>query len=276
MRSESRETPVSALYKAFAILEKLGEGPASLTEISRVVGMPKSSASRFLASLMDLGAVSKTADNGFALTAMLFSLGARALKILDLVPTALPFMRALCSKTTETVHLAVRSELSAVYLHKVDSPHSLRMHSRIGYQAPLYRTALGKCLLAWLDEERREELIQKMEFVKTMPNTIGDAATLRAHLTKVREAGYACDNEENQENVVCFSVPIFDWVSQVIAAISVSMPTFRLAKYDRDSILRDLLEAAQGISAACGRQGQEPGAGEAPPRFSVSFDHKLP
>jgi IclR family KDG regulon transcriptional repressor len=254
MAYESREVPVNAVYKAFAILEMLGEGAASLTDISRRIGMPKSSASRFLASLVDLGAVSKADDGEFSLTAKLFSLGAQSLKALDLVPAALPFMRALRSKTSETVHLAVQSKLSAVYLHKVDSPHSLRMHSRIGYQAPLYCTALGKCLLAWLDEDRREALIREMKFVKTMPNTLDNADALRAHLALVREQGYACDNEENEENVICFGAPVFDWAAQVIAATSVSMPIFRFRKYDQGSLLAALKEAAQGISAAYGYQ----------------------
>ena len=252
MAHESREVPVNAVYKAFAILEMLGEGAASLTDISRRIGMPKSSASRFLASLVDLGAAAKTDNGDFVLTAKLFSLGAQGLKALELAPTALPFMRKLCAKTSETVHLAVQSERSVVYLQKVDSPHSLRMHSHVGYQAPLYRTALGKCLLAWLDEDRREALLRTLEFVRAMPNTLADADALRAHLALVRGQGYACDNEENEESVICFGAPVFNWASQVIAAISVSMPTFRFQKYDKDILLRDLKEAAQGISAAYG------------------------
>ena len=260
MENAPKEVPVNAVYKAFAILEMLSEGTASLGDVARRVGMPKSSVSRFLASLVDLGTVEKDENSAFSLTPRLFSMGAKALDALELVPAALPHMRDLGAKTGENVHLAVRSGQSVVYLHKVDSPHALRMHSRIGYQAPLYRTALGKCLLAWLDEDRAEKLIREMSFSKIMPKTIADADTLREHLAVVRERGYACDDEENEENVICFGAPVFNWASQVIAAISVSMPMFRFVDYDKEEIILHLRRAALRISRTYGCRVEESAA----------------
>lgn len=252
MPQETQEAPVNAVYKAFALLELLGEGVFSLAEISRRADMPKSSASRFLASLIDLGLVAKRNDGGFTLTTRLFGMGGKALDALDLVPAALPHMRDLNEETRETVHLAVRSEQAAVYLYKVDSPHSLRMYSRVGYQAPLHCTSLGKCLLAWLDAEQADAIIREMTFETVMPNTIADPETFRRHLALVREQGYACDDEENEENVICFGAPVFNRDSLCIAAVSVSMPMFRFVEYDRGELVRVLRRAALHMSQTFG------------------------
>ena len=257
MPHEVKDVPVNAVYKAFALLELLSEGVFSLAEISRRADMPKSSASRFLSSLIDLGVVAKRDDGGFTLTSRLFAMGGKALDALDLVPVALSHMRDLNEETSETVHLAVRSGQTAVYLYKVDSPHSLRMYSRVGYQAPLHCTSLGKCLLAWMDPDRGAEIIRGMAFEKVMPNTIADAEIFRRHLVLVREQGYACDDEENEENVICFGAPVFNGASQAIAAVSISMPMFRFAEYDKDGLVRALCRTASRISQTFGYRAQD-------------------
>jgi IclR family KDG regulon transcriptional repressor len=254
---QQKEAPVAAVYKAFGILEALSEGTASLAEISRKGGLPKSSASRFLATLMDLGFVRKTGQGEFTLTAKMFNLGARALSAMELVPAAAPFMQALGEQTRETVHLAVRSETAVIYLYKVDSSHTLCMQSRAGFQNPLYCTSLGKSLLAWLDEAKIDAAIRDITFEKKMPNTITDPAVFRAHLDEVKRQGYSCDNEEIEENVICFGMPVFDWALQPIAAISVSMPLFRFSEEQKGSLLARIRRAAYGISAMFGYAGEE-------------------
>jgi len=252
-----KEVPIATVYKAFGLLEALGEGNTSLADISRRGGMPKSSASRFLASLIDLGVVRKTGQGEFALTAKLFTLGARALGTLELVPTAAPFMQTLGEQVRETVHLAVRSGTSVIYLYKVESTRTLCMQSRVGFQNPLYCTSLGKSLLAWLDDARIASIVNEITFEKKMPNTITDAALFREHLTLVKQQGYSCDNEEVEENVICFGMPIFDWAGQPVAAISVSMPLFRFSEERKEALLAHIRQAAYGISAMFGYTGNE-------------------
>lgn len=102
-----------------------------------------------------------------------------------------------------------------------------------------------------------EAVINRLEFDARLPNTITNAQSLREHLVLVREQGYACDNEEIEENVICFGAPIFNWHGQVIAAISVSMPIFRFDEANRETLLRELKSAAQGISSTFGFQGHK-------------------
>ena len=245
-------TPVAALYKGFKLIELLSAGPDSVANIAARSGMPKSSAYRFLATLMELGIVEKSSENDFELTGQLFEYGGRALDARNLVATLAPFMARLQRQTQETVHFAVRSGLNVIYLHKVDSPHPLRLHSRIGYQAPLYNTALGKAILAWLPHDLAEDIISSITFVKVVPKTIGDAEALRENLAAVRRQGYAFDDEEHQENVYCFAVPVFDHYCQAMGAISIAFPTFRYTEEDREGLIAAMQEAARDASRKLG------------------------
>ena len=258
MPKPQENAPISALLKGFGVIEHLSGGKTSLVDISRKMGLPKSSAYRVLATLVELDVVGRTANEEYYLTPKLFAYGAKALRVLELVPTALPGMNRLRDRTGETVHLAIRSGVSAVYLQKVESSYSLRMTSTIGYQAPLYSTSLGKCLLAWMDPAEASALIDTFDFRPTMPNTITDKASLLAHLAEVRRNGYACDNEENEANVICFGAPIFDHYRQIHAAVSVSMPMLRYEPEKRASLARAVQETGRDVSRLFGCENWPP------------------
>ena len=244
--------PVGALLKGFGVIEQLSEGTTSLVDISRRMGLPKSSAYRLLTTLVELGIAERTEHDEYCLTPRLFEYGVKALNALDLVTTALPAMNRLRDQIGETVHLAVRSGINAVYLQKVNSSHSLRMDSRIGYQAQLYNTSLGKCLLAWMDPEEASRLTDTISFRPIMPNTIKDKAALLEHLKEVRNQGYACDNEENEANVICFGAPVFDHYRQILAAVSVSMPKLRYSPEKQETIVAAVQAASRDISRRFG------------------------
>lgn len=253
MQKEQDNAPVGALLKGFGVIEQLSTGKSPLVDIARRMGLPKSSVYRFLSTLVELGVVTKADNDEYSLTAKLFQYGVKAVNALELVPTALPAMRRLRDTVGETVHLAVRSGEHAVYLHKVESPHSLRMYSRPGYQAPLYCTSLGKCLLAWLHDEQLLPILDRMVFVPAMPNTIQDKTTFLSHLRVVREQGYAVDDEENEANVICFGAPIFDHYNQISAAVSVSMPLFRFLPERREMVVEAVQQAGRDVSGCFGR-----------------------
>ena len=252
MKNTQETAPVGAILKAFSVIRQLSEKNASLADISYTLGQPKTSVHRLLATLMELGIVDKDANDDYFLTSKLFEYGAKALDAQDLVSNALPSMRELRDAVGETVHFAVRRGESVIYLHKVESQHSLRMISRVGYHAPLYCTSLGKSLLAWVDEKELERIVSHIEFKPVMPNTITDGATLLHHLKGVRDLGYSCDDEENEHNVICFGAPIFDHYRQPLAAVSISMPMFRYSEEKKGEIVQALQSAAREISQKFG------------------------
>lgn len=252
MAIAQESAPVGALLKGFGLIEQLSDGAASLGDVSRRMGLPKSSAYRLLTTLVELGVVERADNDDYRLTPRLFEYGIKALNSLDLVIVARPSMHTLRDVTGETVHLAVRSGIHAVYVQKVNSSHALRMDSRIGYQAQLYNTSLGKVLLAWLDPDECQKLAHSIEYKPIMPNTLLCAETLLTHLEQVRAQGYACDNEENEANVICFGAPIFDHYGHIMAAVSMSMPKLRYSPEKEGEIALAVQNAGREISKKFG------------------------
>lgn len=244
---------VAALLKGLCIIEHLSEGETSLGVLARKMGLPKSSVHRLLDTLAEAGFVTQVgADDHYVLTPRLFEYGARALGAYDLLHIAIPHLRALRNETGETTHIAVRSGVSIIYLHNEESHHSLKLKSRMGYQAPTHTTALGKCMLAWLSRAEQEEEVRRIAFKKLTPNTIADAATLLAHLEAVRRNGYGCSDEEDESGVFCLGAPVFNHYACLTAAVSVSMPKFRHDPAAEAGVVAAVQRTARAISADLG------------------------
>jgi hypothetical protein len=127
-----------------------------------------------------------------------FAIGQAALGQLDIRRVSLPYLRELNRQTRETIHLTVRHGLSAVYVEKLDSPEQLRIHSRIGAAVPLYCTAVGKIMLAYMSDDERDRVLPQLGLKRLTPNTVGSLQELKAELHRVRKNSYACDLEEHE------------------------------------------------------------------------------
>jgi DNA-binding IclR family transcriptional regulator len=218
--------------KAFTILDMLasnGEGGTPLTGISSHLRMSKSTAHRYLTTLEKLAVVERDAKDHFHLGPKLIELAGTFLSDHNLRSVSEPFLNELAARTQEAVHLAVPSVNEVVYIAKVDSPHSIRMASRIGGRMPMYCTSLGKAILAHYPSGRVEEIIREGLLART-PYTITSPQALHAELERVRAQGFAIDDQENEIGVRCVGAPIFDYTIQVIGAISVSGPANRMSK----------------------------------------------
>src|SRR6202043_1308270 len=123
----------------------------------------------------------------------------------------------------------VRFGLSAVYVEKLDSPEPLRIHSRIGAAIPLYCTAVGKVLLAYLPPQERSAVLDRMEMHRFTSNTAGSPQELQTQLQLVRRNGYACDLEEHEAHIRCVAAPIWDHTGAVNASLSLTAPMVRMA-----------------------------------------------
>jgi IclR family transcriptional regulator, KDG regulon repressor len=164
---------------------------------------------------------------------------------------ASPLLHELMGKVSETVHLVVFDKGEVVYIDKVESPHAIRMVSRIGSHMPAYSTAVGKAFLAYLPEDATQEAIDRGLHPRTA-NTITTQEVLFQHLEEVRRCGYAVDNEENEPQVRCVAAPIFDHTSQVVAAISISGPTIRMTTDMIEQLGQEVKRTAFNISKHLG------------------------
>lgn len=188
---------VSSVLKVFGILQALSEQKdIGVTELSQRIMMSKSTVYRFLQTMKTLGYVNQEGETDkYTLSLKLFELGGRALEHQDLIQIADVQMYRLGKLTKETLHLGALDENSVVYLHKIDSEYNLRMYSRIGRRCPLYSTALGKVMMAWLPEEEVRSMLAGVTFERFTGHTLANIDDLLAELAQVREQGYAEDRK---------------------------------------------------------------------------------
>jgi DNA-binding IclR family transcriptional regulator len=229
--TEKRSYNITALQRGLKLLS-LFAGPDttySATQLGKVSGLPASTLHRFLRNLQSAGFLSTDEAGNYHLGMACVSLGQAAIGQLDVRRLSLPHLQELNHRTRETVHLTVRIGLSAVYVEKLDSPEPLRIHSRIGAMVPLYCSAVGKVLLAYLPEAEQARLFDQLEIKRFTPNTVGNLQELQTELQKVRKTGYACDLEEHEVHIRCIAAPIWDHGGNVNASLSITGPAFRMS-----------------------------------------------
>ncbi len=248
---------VSAVDKVFTILGAMGElGAVGPSELSQRLGMSKTTVHRFLQTLKNLGYVAQEGDaDRYRLTIRLFELGAKALENVDLVREADTEMRRIGQLTREAVHLGAFDEDAIIYIHKIDADYGLRMQSRIGRRNPLYSTAIGKVLLAYMPPEEARDVLSKVEFKKSTQKTLASAEAVLSILPRVRQQGFGEDNEEQEDGLLCIAVPVFDRFGRVIAGLSISFPTMRCGADTKAHYVALLQQAGAAIS---GRLGYHP------------------
>jgi IclR family KDG regulon transcriptional repressor len=245
---------VAAVLKVFAILQALSErSETGISELSVRLAMPKATVYRFLQTMMTLGYVRQQADSErYGLSMKAFELGAKALQYPDLVDLAKHHMQMLADKTGETVHLGTLIDSEIIYVHKIDSRHTLGMYSKIGRRAPLHCTAIGKVLMAWEHPERRDRILDSAEFKRFRDKTIVERGPYLAELERVRAQGFGEDREEFDDHIRCLGIPIFDRLNQPIAGMSISFPTFRYDEEKAPEIIAMLTAASRDISTRLG------------------------
>jgi len=254
----SDASPAIAVERALNILEAAAQRRDGLTnaEISRKLGIPKSSASYILRTLEKRGYLRREAETGrYRLGLKILSLGGDAQANLDIADVALPFMRILGEKIRMTVHLAVLDQGEAVYIEKVEAPGFFKVNTWVGRRMFLHSTSVGKCLLAWLPKHDVENLVKQQGLKKRTPKTITSIMRLIAELEHVKQSGYAVDDEENSLGARCLGAPIFDTMGNVTAALGASGT---LTQTDEDSVPR-IIEALKETARRISRQMQKSG-----------------
>lgn len=202
---------VPAVTRAGAILDMLAETggiPAGPSELARRLGLPKSSIANICGALADAGLVRRV-GTGFALGRRLAELGGAYLAAVDQVQEFYEASRQLGAGSEETVQLAVLDGIEMTYLARHDGRQPVRLTSGIGRRLPASCTATGKAALASLDDA---ELARRFEGVTSLPR-LSDRShrtvdALMDDLREVRRRGYAIDDEETMEGVVCYGVMI--------------------------------------------------------------------
>lgn len=235
---------ITALQRGLRLLQLFSESSQGLTakQVADRSHLPVSTVHRFLTNL-EAGGFLNCSGSVYHLGFACFAIGQAALAQLDIRGVSLPYLQELNRQTRETVHLTVRHGSSAVYVEKLDSTEQLRIYSRIGAAVPLYCTAVGKVMLAYMSDEQQKRLLPQLALKRYTPNTVGNLQQLEAELHRIRKNGYACDLEEHELHIRCVAAPIWDHTGLVNASLSITAPIVRMA-ISRLRQLAPLIQAA--------------------------------
>jgi DNA-binding IclR family transcriptional regulator len=244
---------LQSVTRAVRSLELIAEaGELGVSELGRRLGVHKATASRLAATLAERGLIERDpATERYRLGFGLIRLAGAAMAGLDLVSSARPILEDLARDTRETVTLGVLSGEEMVSIDQVTGASSIVSVSWVGRRTPLHTTSTGKVFLAFLDEGDRERRLS-LPLERATKRSIVDPAQLREQLEDVRRRGYAQTLEELEEGLNAVAAPVRQADGEVVAALSVSGPAFRLRPVDLPRIGRRTIEAADRISRRLG------------------------
>lgn len=259
--SSAKGSPVPAIERALMLLEFLAQSKSgfSTSEISRRLGLPKSSTYLIVETLENRGFLQKNRQNGrYYLGLKLIALSRHAIENLDLREEAKPFLRSLMQETQLVVHMAVLDGTEAMLIDKIEAPGTGRQTSFVGRRLDVHSTGVGKALVAYLSEEELGLIAKVKGFPKRNENTITSLGALKRELARVRTLGYSLDNEEDEIGSRCIGAPVFDSNSAVVAAISVAGLLSQIPDERIQDLANSVKRAAAQISAHLSRIGKRP------------------
>jgi DNA-binding IclR family transcriptional regulator len=254
---------VGAVQRALNIVEFLAQRPgleASLADIAVGLELPKPTVHRLLANLEAFRLVATGPTPGtYRLGLRLLELGNAVADELQVARVARPHLVHLRDETGETTHLAMLDGENVLYLDRVECDRAVRMVSPVGARLPAHCTALGKAMLAALDDADLAARFKGRKLTRLTDRSATDFADLTARLAHVRQSGYAVDDEEVEPGLRCIGAAVHDRAGAVVAAVSLSAPVDRLPHHRVEDVARQVRRAADAVSAELGWQARSSG-----------------
>jgi DNA-binding IclR family transcriptional regulator len=243
----------SVTSRALAVLDAFDSTAPrlSLSEIAERSGTPLTTTHRLLAELTDWGALQRRADGRYEIGRKLWDLGLLAPVQLELRQVAAPFLQDVHTAIRDTVHLAVRDGLSALYVERISGRESVPVVSQVGSRLPLHATGVGKILLAAAPPDVVEQVLRSL--TRITRHTLVEPARMRRELAEVRRRRYARTSEEMSPGAASLAVPV--QVERpggpvVVAALGIVVPPHRR---DLPRLVPVLEVAARGIGRELAR-----------------------
>jgi len=245
---------IQSVERAFSILELFQQSNVSersVKEIAEALALNKSTTFGLINTMTNLGYLQQNQENQKYVLGLRLLGFSNAVKVQNIIiRTVHPYLEQINHLYNETTHCAVEDNGSVIYLDKVEATGSIYINTQVGTRNYLHCTGVGKCILAYLPEEKRE--IVYAGNLKTMTyNTITNSERLREEIETVRRDGYAADNEEISIGLTCVAVPVFSALETVACAISVSGMTPRIQIALNNGLVQDLKKVASAISKNC-------------------------
>lgn len=237
-------------------------------EVASVLGLPRATAHRLVRSLLKGGFVTQNPlTRKYHLAFKLWTLGSMAVRGLNFMEMARPFMEELARECGEVVYLGVLDKRAdcpvVVHLDRVQGANKVQVVSQVGDTSPPHAVATGKALLAYQEPEFLSNFLAQGLRVYTR-NTLVDPQRFQSEMEKIRRQGYATNLEEWRYDIGAVAAPLFDHSGAVRAALGIVAPFTRFDGRRRQKLAESVKEAAARISATL---GYSRGDGIQPRRF---------
>lgn len=222
----------------------------TLTEVAKKNDLSRASARRFLLTLQKLGYVSSDGKQ-FRLTARVLDLGYSYLSTLNFGGVITRYMEEVTLKLGESCSASVLDGQNIVYIARVPVRGLLPINLQIGAKLPAYATSMGRVLLAAMPQEHLDIFLAEAPFEALTPYTLTEASQLREEVDKVRQQGYAINDQQLELGLRSVAVPVFDRHRNVRFALNVSTHVSKVSKEKLIAEFVPLLEeTAKKITAS--------------------------
>ena len=246
---------VQSLGRAFSILEEVArhrEG-IGLAELSKLVGLHNSTTFHLAKTMVSLGYMRQERDSKrYRVGRPLFALAASALDEIEMVNLATPVLEDLSRESGESGHFAVRMGDSVVVIARTSGTGAFQLTDRVGVVRPAHSTALGKIILASLRPDQLKRFLERVELKPSTAKSITDPSVLLREIAEIRRSAIAFDDGEFNPEVRCVAVPVYHFTGEVIGALGISGPIWRMTDQMLQSRAKLVQAAAARLSAEFG------------------------
>jgi DNA-binding IclR family transcriptional regulator len=255
---DRQRSGVQSLGRAFAILEEVArhrEG-IGLAELSKLVGLHNSTTFHLAKTMVSLGYMRQERDSKrYRVGRPLFALAASALDEIEMVNLATPILEDLSRETGESSHFAVRMGDAVVVIARTSGPGAFQLTDRVGVVRPAHCTALGKIILASLRPDQLKRFLDRVELKPSTKKSITDQSVLLREIAEIRRSAIAFDDGEFNAEVRCVAVPVYNFTGDVIGALGISGPIWRMSDQVLQSRAKLVQTAASRLSDEFGARG---------------------
>jgi IclR family KDG regulon transcriptional repressor len=246
---------VQSLGRAFAILEEVARNREGigLAELSKRVGLHNSTTFHLVKTIVSLGYIRQDRETKrYRVGRPLFALAASSLDEIEMVSVATPILEELSLKTGESAHFGVRMADAVVVIARTGGPGAFQLADRVGVIRPANCTALGKVILAALRPDQLDRYIKRTDLKVMTPKSIANPKTLLQEIENVRRSGMAFDDGEFDPEIRCVAVPVKDFTGQVVGALGISSPIWRVSMQALQTRGKIVQSAADRLSTEFG------------------------
>jgi DNA-binding IclR family transcriptional regulator len=243
MSLQVNDTPyyfLDLIKRTTEVIELISErGELSVAEIVRLLGYDRNAVNRVVLTLVDLGYLTRLDNKRYIMTMKLFRISSKVITSETMFRLVRRHMKALSEKFDETVNFGQRHDSDVLTVEVICGTKPIRYVSHVGNTAPLHNASTGKCILASLDDKDLADFIGKIKFQKRAKKSITNVKDLWKEIYKIRQQGYAIDDEEWNDGVRCVGIPIY----QPTGVCNHSMSIAGMASVFKGAKLKELIDA---------------------------------